>query len=143
MSNNSGGFELDGMRELLSNIERLGKTINADLEDAAVKAGAEVAKAKIESHPNVPVSKLNKAHGKDHFAIKQVETGKYNVGVEDDFFYLLFHEIGAQSGTYKVGNKKYHTPDITAKPFLRPALEDNKEAIQAAMAAKLRQGLGL
>jgi len=139
------GFSgLDQMDDLIQRLTRMGKTIDGRTTDKAVLAGAEKAKELIERHPNVPVSKSNKEHGRDNFIIKQSKKGIYEVGPSRDFYYLLFHEIGTQGGTYKSPEGKTYTlPPLPAKPFMRPAFENGKDQIQKAMIRVLKREMNL
>lgn len=141
----TNGFSgLDQMEELMKKIAQMGKSIDQNLTDKALQAGAEIVKDKIESHPNIPVSKYNKEHAKDHIAIVKTTDSNYDIGVEEDFFYLLFHEIGTNGGKFKGKNgQEITTPSINAKPFMRPAFESNKEDIEQAMASVIKRELGL
>lgn len=140
----SGITGLDQMAALIRRIEQMGMSITEDVKDKALQAGAEIAKDKIEHHPNMPISNKNKEHARDHLIIEKVKDGQFDIGVENDFFYLLFHEIGAEGGTYKVSNgKTYTTPNTPAKPFMRPAFESNQDEIEQAMADIIRRELGL
>ena len=135
---------LEQMDELMAQLEELGLSITAEVEDRALQAGAEVAKEKIEQHPNIPVSKYNKQHAKDHIEIVKAKDGQYKVGALNEYFYLLFHEIGAEGGTYKDSKGKTHkTPRTPAKPFMRPAFENNKEEIEKAMMEVIKRELNL
>lgn len=137
----SGLGQLD---DLMKQLAKMGENIDANIMNNAIKAGAEVAKDKIENHPNMPVSKKNKEHAKDHIAIVKVSDEQYDIGVEEDFFYLLFHEIGTSEGTYKSKNgNEITTPSIDAKPFMRPGFESNEDKIQEAMAKVIKRGLRL
>jgi HK97 gp10 family phage protein len=141
----SGIQGLDQMKDLIRKIEKMGKSIDESVRDKALQVGAEIAKDKVEHHPNLPVSDENKKHGRDHLTIKKIKDGQFDVGVEDDYFYLFFHEVGAEGGTYKdkKTGKTYTIPTINPKPFMRPAFESNKDEIEQAMADVIRKELGL
>lgn len=144
MSSNSGFSGLDQMDALVRQLEQMGLSLTDDLVDEALEAGSEVVKEKIETHPNLPVSDLNHPHAKDNIKFKKVKDGQFDIGAVDKYFYLLFHEVGAQGGTY-VGKdgKTYKTPNIPAKPFMRPAFESNKEEIERAMMEPIKRRFGL
>jgi HK97 gp10 family phage protein len=138
------GFDFSAMDNIMKALEGMGKTIDGTLKDKALKAGAEVLKEKVESHPNMPVSSEPKQHARDNIGIKKVSDDQYDIGATNEFFYLLFHEIGAQGGLYMgIDDQVYVTPDIQAKPFMRPALENNQPEIQKAMAKVIKRGMGL
>lgn len=146
---NSNGMELDGMKDLLNKVQDLAKKVDEDLKDKALEAGAKVVKDAVEHHPNLPRSEFEKRHGADHVKIKKTKSGQYDIGFEDEFFYLIFTELGADGGLYK-GTKKginddqwYLTPDIEKKPFLRPSFENNLEEVQKEMAKVIKKELGL
>lgn len=139
------GFSgLDQMETLMRQIEEMGQNVNSEVMDKALQAGSEIVKEKIENHPNMPVSRKNKEHARDHFAIVKTYEGNFDIGVEADYFYLLFHEIGTEGGTYRgKNNQELHTPKINAKPFVRPAFESNRDEIQQAMMDVVKRELGL
>lgn len=143
MAKKSGFSGLEQFDDVVKNLRSMSKEIEGKVEDKALKAGAELLKEKIESHPNVPVSDDGSNHARDNFIVKKVEDGRYDIGISEDHFYLLFHEVGAKGGTYEVDGRSYTTPDIPAKPFMRPALENNKEEVQRAMAKIIKKELGL
>ena len=138
-----GEMKLEGMNELISSLDRVSLEVGGMLKQEALKAGAEKLKDKIEHHPNIPRSNKAKEHAADMFEIEKVDDDYYDVGVKKDGFYLLFHEIGARGGVYKVKGEYYITPDIPAKPFVRPSLIEGSDDIQEAMGRKIKRGLGL
>lgn len=144
MATESGFSGLEQIDDVTRKLSSMGMKIDGSLEDKALKAGAELLKDKIESHPNVPVSGESKEHGRDNFIVKKIQDGRYDIGVSEDHFYLLFHEVGAKGGTYEgKDGRKYTTPDIPAKPFVRPSLENNIKEVQKEMAKILKRELGL
>jgi HK97 gp10 family phage protein len=144
MARNAASMDLDGLGEVLKNLDQLGLKVEGALKDAALRAGAEETKDLIEKHPNLPRSNKAKQHAADMFVIEKTDDDVYDIGVESDGFYLLFHEIGALGGVYK--NKEgehFITPDIPAKPFVRPAFEGGATEIQRKMGEVIKRGLGL
>lgn len=139
------GFSgLDQIDDLVQKLTRMGKEIDGRTRDKAVLAGAEKAKDLIERHPNVPVSNSNKEHAKDNFIVMRAKNGVYEVGPSKDFYYLLFHEIGTQGGTYKSPQgKSFSLPPLPAKPFMRPAFENGKRQIEAAMIKVIKREMNL
>jgi HK97 gp10 family phage protein len=57
------------------------------------------------------------------------EGGTVDIGPDRDRFYGLFLEFG--------------TSKMSARPFLQPAFEENKEQVQQKMADVIRRELGL
>lgn len=144
MATESGFTGFEEIDNIVRRLNELGRTVSESVEDKVLQAGAEVLRDKIKTHPNIPVSAQDKVHGKDNFLIKKITPGRYDVGVSEKNFYLLFHEIGAKGGTYRgTDGRDYTTPDIPAKPFMRPALENNKTLIEKEMAKVLKREMGL
>jgi HK97 gp10 family phage protein len=144
----TASMDLDGMEELMAKLKQVGTEVHNGLRQEAMRKGAEVAREKVENYPTVPVSAIQKQHGKDHFIAEKIDDDHWGIGVHKDHFYLIFHELGAEGGLYK-GTKGwnediwYETPDIDAKPFLRPSFEENAGEIQRAMGNVIKRGLGL
>lgn len=140
----AGHMNLEGMEELMLHIQSLDKKVDDALRDKALREGAEFLRDKIQHHPNMPRSDAHKEHAQDHIIVKKATDDTYEVGPEERFFYLQFHELGARGGTYKskAGNS-YTLPGIDAKPFMRPAFETNTQEIQARMAKVIKRGLGI
>jgi HK97 gp10 family phage protein len=141
-------MSMKGMQRLQRKLNRLGEE-GQRVKEKAVKAGAQVLKENIENHPNVPVSKRNKQHAKDHFLIEKVDNDTYEVGYDKDFFYLIFHEIGAKGGVYRSSDpdnpRLYETPDVQAKPFMRPTYDSGavQEEINRVMGRVVAEELDL
>ncbi|WP_371017385.1 HK97-gp10 family putative phage morphogenesis protein [Pseudalkalibacillus sp. JSM 102089] len=132
------------MTELISRLESMGSSIDENLTDKALQAGSEIVKEKVRNHPNMPVSNGSGPHARDNIGIKKMKKGQFDIGAREEFFYLLFHEVGAKGGTYKgKDGKKYKIPNISAKPFMRPAFETHKNLIETAMGEVIKRELGL
>lgn len=148
MGKNTAKIDLDGMEALMNEFKKLGIQVNSTVKDKAVRRGADFLRDKIEHHPNMPRSNEPKKHGQDHIQVEKDEDGQYFVGAHKDYFYLIFTELGAEGGLYR-GRKSdnrdfwYLTPDVKRKPFARPALEENINAIQSIMGESIRRDLGL
>ncbi|MCP3025998.1 HK97-gp10 family putative phage morphogenesis protein [Halobacillus sp. A5] len=141
---NFGVQGLEKFDKLTREIAKMAKNLDGETKEDAMKAGAEFLKGKIEKHPNVPVSSQNKSHARDNFkVVKNKEDNVYEVGVSDKYFYLFFHEFGADKGFHEVDGKRFVTPAIAAKPFLRPSLENNSDKIQEIMAEVIRKSIKL
>lgn len=141
----ANGFQgLETIDNLMKDFEAQGRILENQIKQDAIRAGAKVLREKIKNHPNIPVSG-DAPHARDNIELNWDKSlNQYDIGVLEDFFYLLFHEIGAQSVTYKAKDgKKYTTPNIPAKPFMRPALENNVDEIQDAMGKVIRRALGI
>lgn len=135
--------------EVQRNLQRVAAEMRTRIVDEAVEQAAKKLVELVAKHPNVPRSGIpggskGKGHAADNFIYEQQELGLYLVGVGPDHFYLRFHETGAGSATGKTpSGRNYKTPATPAKPFMRPTLENNKEALQGEMAKIIRRELGL
>ncbi|NBI30737.1 HK97-gp10 family putative phage morphogenesis protein [Chengkuizengella marina] len=120
------GFELTGMKDVLKNLEKMGNQ-SQEVADEALKAGAEVLRAKMEEL--APRSTLNKEHLANHIIISAIKDGKLDVGPKQGFFYAHFLEFG--------------TSKISPQPFAQPAFESCKDEIQRVMANVIKSRLKL
>ncbi|MDF2534411.1 MAG: hypothetical protein K0R18_568 [Bacillales bacterium] len=119
-------MKLEGMDELLRQVERMGQDVGAQLEEQALQAGAEFLKEKIEETVPVLTGKL-----KVNIVVSDVKNGIIDVGPDQQgsAFYGHFLEFG--------------TSKAKAQPFMGPALEGNKATIQDKMADVIKRGLRL
>ncbi|MDE3838658.1 hypothetical protein C0966_04545 [Bacillus methanolicus] len=119
-------MQLEGMEQLLRQIERLGQKVDTQIEEKALKEGAEFLKDKIKE--NVPVRTGNL---KENIVVSDVKNGSIDIGVDQqgDAFYGHFLEFG--------------TSKMSAKPFMGPAFESNKQTVQEKMSEVIKRELGL
>lgn len=124
-------IELTGVDEILNKLQQIGTNISR-LENKALKNAAEpvLEDAKVTNAFNDRSGRLRK--GLKISNIKNKEGMKYVlVGVDrsdnSKIFYGKFLEFG--------------TSKISARPFLQPAYEKNKDNIQQTIAKTLKEGL--
>jgi HK97 gp10 family phage protein len=119
-------MKLEGMEQLLREVERMGLDVGTQLEEQALQAGAEFLREKIEE--TVPVRTGNL---KDNIIVSKVKNGSIDVGPNQQgtAFYGHFLEFG--------------TSKAKAQPFMGPSLESNKQGIQDKMAEVIKRGLRL
>lgn len=124
-------IELTGVDEILNKLQQIGTNISR-LENKALKNAAEpvLEDAKATNTFNDKSGKLRK--GLKISNIKNKEGTKYIfVGVDkgdnSKIFYGKFLEFG--------------TSKMSARPFLQPAYEKNKDNIQQTIAETLKEGL--
>ena len=126
-------IEIKGVKELQSKFKNIGDELQKALSEA-VSAGAVVVErdAKI----RVPVVTGNLRNSIKEF--KKIESsGNVESQVGSDMKYAARVEFGF-SDTDSRG-RTYHQ---ASKPYLRPALDENRTQIQAAFDAKIKQVLG-
>ncbi|MCT4543489.1 MAG: HK97 gp10 family phage protein [Vallitalea sp.] len=117
------GFELNGMEDILSKLEQMGKNVDNIKEKALKKAGEVFAE---EIRNNVPVDTGNL---KDNIGVGELEEGSVKVGATKDAFYLKFLELG--------------TKNITPNPVMTRAYETKKNEAKKVIEQELKRELGL
>ncbi|APM39872.1 HK97-gp10 family putative phage morphogenesis protein [Clostridium kluyveri] len=122
-------IELTGVDEILNKLQRIGANISR-LENKALKNAAEPVLQDAKANVPVRTGKLKK--GLKITNVKKKEGVKYIlVGVDrgdnSEIFYGKFVEFG--------------TSKMSARPFLQPAYEKNKDTIQKTIADTLKEGL--
>lgn len=157
-------IDIRGFPELAKKLHDLGNALSEDVLEAAVRAGAKIARdAAAAKAPRDPTSG---DHMGDHIVVRTIEKdGVHAVaGVapvrwtpekgndEGKYFYWRFLEYGTSGhvptearptsggGTKRVkiiGAGKVGA--IRAQPFMRPAVDENEDAITKAIADRLRK----
>ncbi|WP_373844768.1 HK97-gp10 family putative phage morphogenesis protein [Clostridium sp.] len=122
-------IELTGVDEILNKLQQMGTNINR-LENKALKNAAEPVLQDAKANVPVRTGKLKK--GLKITNVKKKQGVKYIlVGVDrgdnSEIFYGKFVEFG--------------TSKMSARPFLQPAYEKNKDNIQKTIANTLKEGL--
>ena len=132
-------IELRGFQELAQKLQELPNAITADLLEAALKGGAKIGRDA--AAVNAPRDPASGKHMGDHIVVRTIEKDGVHavVGIapqgwspekgkgEGPFFYWRFFEYG--------------TSKMPARPFMRPAIDENRDAITQAVADKLRDRL--
>ncbi|MEH7249164.1 HK97-gp10 family putative phage morphogenesis protein [Neobacillus niacini] len=115
-----------GMSTLLNYLEDMGKRVDYQVRKKALVAGAEVLKEKAKESVPVRTGKLQA-----NIIISDVQGEEIHVGPDQQgtAFYGHFLEFG--------------TSKMDAQPFLGPALENNKDELEAKMAEVIKRELGL
>jgi HK97 gp10 family phage protein len=117
-------LQLHGMEQLLRQLEQVGSEAERVKKDALL-AGAEVVQQAASERAPRDTGKLA-----ENIVISDIkEDGTVDIGPDRDRFYGLFVELG--------------TTKMSAKPFLGPAFEENKDQVQQKMADVIRRELGL
>jgi len=148
----STGAVITGEAELMNRLNAMANDLKKDITKEALIAGAEIVKRAAES----------KAHGSvaQHIEIETIFVGqglpKVLIGPDKDHWYAAFQEFGAKRHTIKIGagkkilsdgsevfGREVNHPGVTAKPFMRPAIDDNEAQVKAAMMAVIRRRLGV
>lgn len=119
-------MQLEGMNQLLREIERIGRTVTNQIEEKALQEAGEFLRDKIK--PEVPVRTGNL---KENIIVSDVVNGEVNVGPDQqgDAFYGHFLEFG--------------TSKASPKPFIGPVFENNQRNIENKMGDVIRRELGI
>ena len=122
-------IELTGVDEILNKLQQMGTNISR-LENKALKNAAEPVLQDAKANVPVRTGKLKK--GLKITNVKKKEGVKYIlVGVDRGDNSEIFYEKFIEFGTSK----------MSARPFLQPAYEKNKDNIQKTIANTLKEGL--
>jgi HK97 gp10 family phage protein len=120
-------MKLEGMENLLSEIENLGKA-GSRIENKALREAGDVVKEAIQKETPIRSGKLkesiNVSRVKNKDGAKHVE-----VGPNKDVFYSRFVEFG--------------TIKMKANPFMARGYETSKDSAMETIEKNLKEGLGL
>ncbi|TYS50089.1 HK97-gp10 family putative phage morphogenesis protein [Bacillus infantis] len=136
--------ELEGLSQLISQVTMMGQSVSHQTKEKALTAGAEVMKQAVENEAPVRKGIL-----KENIAITDVEGEEIHVGIDQqgDAFYAHIVEFGRKAGVAKIkrnGKKvNYPYPAMAPKPFMGPAFENSKQAVQEAMSDVVKRELGI
>jgi len=124
-------FEIEGLDDLINRLKDIGKKAGT-IANTALKAAAEPvledAKSLVPKNTGRLREGLKITDVKTQNGVKYVLVGIIKKD-NPELFYGKFIEFG--------------TSKMSARPFLGPAYEKNKEKIQEIIAQKLREGLGI
>ena len=124
-------IELEGMQELLDNLQQLGQKAARIENQALTKAAEPILADAVQNAPEktgrgkrgLTISRPRK-QGEGRYVLVGLDRGDIS-----EIFYMKFHEFG--------------TSKMKARPFLGPAYEKNKNKAVEIIRNELRRGLGL
>lgn len=120
-------FEVDGMENLLNEIEKLGQK-GSRIENSALKEAGTIVKESIIKEVPVRTGKL-----KENITVSNVKSKdgvkKVEVGPGKDAYYAAFLEFG--------------TTNMNANPFISRGYENSKEEAEKVIVEEIKKGLGL
>lgn len=144
-------IKLEGAEELQAALRRLGSEAQTAMADAAL-AGAEVIRDAATRRAPGPYIRAEVVR-----TTRQV--AQVHIGPDEDHWYYQFVETGAQPhlirprkpggklrfevGGAEVFARVVHHPGMAARPFLRPAFDENSGRAADAAGRRLRGKLGL
>lgn len=117
---------IEGGEELLKRLQGLPDAAAGKAMDAALMAGAEIVRADASRRAPRRTGKLSES------IVAELKTGKSGrksavIGPNEEAFYGSFVELGRKNQA--------------AQPYLRPALDENKDTVQRAIADELRSAI--
>lgn len=120
-------FEVDGMENLLNELDKLGQK-GSKIENTALKEAGNIVKESIVKEVPVKTGKLKAnitvSNVKSKDGVKKVE-----VGPGKDEYYAAFLEFG--------------TTNMNANPFISRGYENSKEEAEKVIVEEIKKGLGL
>lgn len=126
----SASFTVEGIDELISKFEKLGKNVDS-VTNEALKAGGKViideAKSVLSSNGSVLTGKL-----RDGLSVSGIKGGKGGKYVEAGI------TKGDNSPIYYGKFVEWGTVKMPAKPFLAPAFESTKEEVEEQIKNKIK-----
>lgn len=118
-------LELEGVKELINELERVSDDVAGDLAKVIKKGGKivrDAAKSNIESQGLVKTGALRDSM---KMRITEKDRSQVEATIGPTKFYGRFHEFG--------------TKKMKARPFLRPAFDENSDKVQEVIADELRK----
>ncbi len=124
-------IELEGIQELLDNLQQLGQKASRIENQALTKAAGPILADAVQNAPEktgrgkrgLKISRPRKK-GEKKYVLVGIDRGDIS-----EIFYMKFHEFG--------------TSKMKARPFLGPAYEKHKQKAVEIIRDELRRGLGL
>lgn len=120
-------FEVDGMENLLNELDKLGQK-GSRIENKALKEAGNIVKESIIKEVPVRTGKL-----KENITVSNVKSKdgvkKVEVGPGKDEYYAAFLEFG--------------TTNMNANPFISRGYENSKEEAEKVIVEEIKKGLGL
>lgn len=120
-------LEVDGMENLLNEIDKLGQK-GSRIENTALKEAGNIVKESIIKEVPVKTGKL-----KENITVSNVKSKdgvkKVEVGPGKDEYYAAFLEFG--------------TTNMNANPFISRGYENSKEEAEKVIVEEIKKGLGL
>jgi HK97 gp10 family phage protein len=120
-------LEVDGMENLLNELDKLGQK-GSRIENTALKEAGNIVKESIIKEVPVRTGKL-----KENITVSNVKSKdgvkKVEVGPGKDEYYAAFLEFG--------------TTNMNANPFISRGYENSKEEAEKVIVEEIKKGLGL
>lgn len=109
-------MELEGMQQLMAQLQQMGRSVDGNVTNKALTKGAEFLQGHIKETAPVRTGKL-----KANIIISDVKDNKINIGPDQQG--TAFHGHFLEFGTSK----------MSAQPFMGPVFENKKDGAQEIM----------
>jgi len=130
-------IEIIGASKLKLQLERLSDNLAAETLERAALAGAEIVREDASRRAPRQTGKLARSIVAE-VASKSRNEVSVHVGPSEDAFYGMFVEFGHAIKKSRKGSVLGHVP---AKPFLRPAFDENEDRVKNEVGRVLRAAL--
>jgi HK97 gp10 family phage protein len=127
---------MQGLSQLMQQIELMEKSLDNQTKDKALKESAEIMKEEVIQNAREKTGKL-----KGNIIVSDVQGEEVHVGPDQQgtAFYGHILEFGRKPG--KKNGRNY--PGAPAYPFMGPAFENKKEAVEEKMKEVIKRELNL
>lgn len=121
--------DLSGEKELISELKKLEAATRAKYLQAAIMAGAEVVRKEASARAPKRTGRLAANIITEIEGNTSADRASVKIGPSKEAFYGMFVELG--------------TSKMSARPFLRPAIDAKKDEVEATVARELKKRLYL
>lgn len=126
-------IRLEGMSQLQNQLDQMGKRLESGTKDRALKAGGEFMRDKIKAETPVRTHNLQ-----DSIIESDIKDDIIAVGSE-----ISETDSTSQGRAYYGRFVEFGTSKMDPQPFMGPAYEQNKDAVQEVMRDVIKRELGL
>jgi HK97 gp10 family phage protein len=129
-------FQFDGLEQLMRQIEHMGRSMDNQTKEKALKESAEIMKEEVTRNARERTGIL-----KANIIVSDIDGEQIHVGPDQQgkAFYGHILEFGRKAG--KKDGRKY--PGMPPYPFMGPAFENKKAAVEDKMAEVIKRELEL
>lgn len=133
--------KIDGLSDVQRKLEALEDAVAADVMEKAVLIGAKIIQEDASRRAPRRTGKLAKSI---EIEVKEKSRNSVSVAVgpSKEAFYGKFVELGHAVVRGRRKAEKKVVGHVPAKPFLRPAIDENEDAVKRTVAETLKAALG-
>lgn len=134
-------IQMTGMQQIIQQVNQMGQRINRDVTTKSLQQGGNFMRDKVKENVSVLTGDL-----KASITTSEIENNQIAIGPDQqgDGFYGHILEFGRKPGVVKTGKYKgFKYPGMSPRPFMGPAFENNREAVERIMANVIKRELKL